>query len=482
MTTAELAALAASAVAATVLAGCGVVPGSVSSVDEPADFSTALAIPPLAESRVENGVRVFELTAQEGTTSFLPGTRSETWGFNGDHLGPTLRAGRGEKVAVEITNELEEGTSVHWHGMHLPPEMDGGPHQEIEPGATWRPRWEIDQPGATLWYHPHPHGRTEEHVYRGLAGMFILDDADTASAGLPQTYGVDDIPVIVQDKALTADGDLDLDPDGNEVGLLGTTVMTNGTVGAYQQVTTELVRLRLLNGSTARTYALGFDDREVQLVATDGGLLRAPVTTDRVRLSPGERAEIVVVLEPGTTARLRSFDPELGQVAAPFAVGANDSFDVLELRAADELAPSEPVAAELSDFGRAEADATVTRTFELDGRKINGASMDMNRIDETVTVGNTEIWEVRNLNLSPHNFHVHDVQFEVLDIDGQAPPPDLAGRKDTVYLEPRRKYRLIMRFEDYADPTWPYMYHCHLLLHEDEGLMGQFVVVEPGDG
>lgn len=481
MRAARATAVAGAVVAVAGLAACGAVPGSVSPVTEPPEFATPLTVPPLAPSRVEDGTRVFELTAQEGTTTFVPGTETPTWGFDGDLLGPTLRAERGERVAVEVTNELDEATTVHWHGMHLPARMDGGPHQMVEPGGTWRPEWEIDQPGATLWYHPHPHGRTEEHVYRGLAGMFILDDAGTAAAGLPDTYGVDDFPVIVQDRRLTDDGDLDLGPDGNEVGLLGTTVTANGTVGAYQEVTTELVRLRLLNGSTARTYAFGFEDRQFELVATDGGLLRAPVALDRVRLSPGERAEIVVALEPGTTARLRSFEPDLGQVAAPFATGANDSFDVLELRAADELTPSEPVSEEFGELGGLDpADATVTRSFELDGRRINGASMDMDRIDETVEVGTTEIWEVRNVNLSPHNFHVHDVQFEILDVDGEPPPPELAGRKDTVYLEPRRTYRLVMRFEDYADPGRPYMYHCHLLLHEDEGLMGQFVVIGRG--
>ena len=479
-TAGRVTAAACAVVAVAGLAACGAVPGSVSPVTVPTDFATPMAVPPLAPSRVEDGTRVFELTAQEGTTSFVPGTETRTWGFNGDLLGPTLRAERGERVAVEVTNELDEPTTVHWHGMHLPAEMDGGPHQMVEPGTTWRPEWEIDQPGATLWYHPHPHGQTEEHVYRGLAGMFILDDAGTAAAGLPDAYGVDDFPVIVQDRRLTADGELDLDSDGNEVGLLGSTVTVNGTAGAYQEVTTELVRLRLLNGSTARTYAFGFDDRDLRLVATDGGLLRAPATVDRVRLSPGERAEIVVAMEPGTAARLRSFEPDLGPVAAPFATGANDSFDVLELRAAEVLTPSEQVAENFGGFGLDPADAAVNRRFDLDGRRINGASMDPGRIDETVEVGTTEIWEVRNVNLSPHNFHVHDVQFEVLDVDGEPPPPELSGRKDTVYLEPRRTYRLIMRFEDYADPRWPYMYHCHLLLHEDEGLMGQFVVVEPG--
>ncbi len=121
------------------------------------------------------------------------------------------------------------------------------------------------------------------------------------------------------------------------------------------------------------------------------------------------------------------------------------------------------------------------RRFELQGREINGRRMEMDRIDDVVEVETTEIWEITNKNPYPHNFTCHDVQFEVLTIDGSPPPPEPAGRKDTVYLEPRRNYRLIMRFEDYADDAAPYMYHCHLLLHEDEGLMGRFVVVDDAD-
>ncbi|MDD9205517.1 multicopper oxidase domain-containing protein, partial [Georgenia sp. 10Sc9-8] len=412
--------------------------------EEPGEtFDQALPIPPLAPSRIdEDGTRVFELTAQEGTTTFLPGVETSTWGFNGSHLGPTLRAERGEQVAVEVTNELDEPTSVHWHGMHLPPEMDGGPHQEVPAGGTWRPTWEIDQAGATLWYHPHPHGKTEEHVYRGLAGMFIIDDDETTAAGLPSAYGVDDIPVIVQDKEFTEDGQLTLYPSGPS-GILGSTVMANGVIGAVQEVTTEHVRLRVLNGSTLRT--LGFelsDGRSFQMVASDGGLLRTPFETDHVRLSPGERAEIVVAMEPGTEVMLRSVEPYLGEIPDPGAVGGEDSFDVLLLRAADELAPSPELPTTLTDFGLDEADATVTRRFDLDGYTINGASMDMNRIDEVMDLGATEIWEVVNLNPFPHNFHIHDVQFEILSIDGEAPPPDLAGRKDTFYVETGREYRL----------------------------------------
>jgi FtsP/CotA-like multicopper oxidase with cupredoxin domain len=471
------------AAAATVLllAGCGI---STSPVTVPAEFDRPLAIPPLAKSGMESdGTRLFRLSAQEGTIGVFDETRTSTWGFNGAYLGPTLRATRGEKVAVEITNALPELTTVHWHGMHLPAAMDGGPHQPIAPGSTWRPSWKIDQPAATLWYHPHPHGTSEEHLYKGLAGMFIIDDHNIKAADLPSEYGVDDIPVIVQDKDIGPNGELVMENDGNEIGLLGSTILVNGTIGPYQNVTTELVRLRLLNGSTARTYDFGLGDgRSYLLVATDGGFLAAPHQTDRVRLSPGERAEIVVEMSPGTTTMLRSFPPDLGQVAAPFAFGGNDSFDVLELRAAEKLAPSRQIPARLTDDRRIDASgATVTRHFELQGREINGKRMAMDRIDDVVEVETTEIWEVTNQNPYPHNVHVHDVQFEVLTVDGSAPPPELAGRKDTVYLEPRRNYRLIMRFEDYADETAPYMYHCHLLLHEDEGLMGQFVVVDDVD-
>ncbi|PYF96331.1 Multicopper oxidase with three cupredoxin domains (includes cell division protein FtsP and spore coat protein CotA) [Georgenia satyanarayanai] len=466
-----------------------VVPGDPDGPTDPVDpgqpepdFDQPLSIPPLADSVVdEDGTRVFQLTAQAGTTSFRDGVETETWGFNGDFLGPTLRARRGEQVAVEVTNTLGESTSVHWHGMHLPPEMDGGPHQEVEAGGTWRPTWLIDQPAATLWYHPHPHGRTEKHVYLGMSGMFILDDDEADTVGLPDEYGVDDIPVIVQDKSFTEDGQLTMESPVPS-GVMGEALMVNGTIGAVQEVTTERVRLRLLNGSTLRSYNFGFDDdRSFQLVASDGGLLPAPHETNRVQLTPGERAEIVVEMEPGSETMLRSYPQQLGEIADPDGYGALDTLDVLRLEAADELAPSAVVAGELSDHERLdEADAATTRTFVMKGLALNGQRMDMNRIDEVVTVDTTEVWVVRNEDPMPHNFHIHDVQFEVLSVDGAPPPPELSGRKDTIYTEPGREYRLIMRFEHYANPEMPYMYHCHLLRHEDFGLMGQFVVVEPG--
>ena len=446
------------------------------------NFTNQLAVPPLAKSRLDSqGRRVFDLTAQQGRHDFGNGP-IDTWGFNGDYLGPTLRAERGERVLVNVRNRLSEQTTVHWHGMHLPAKMDGGPHQMVAPGDTWSPTWKLDQPAATLWYHPHPHGETAKHVYRGLAGMFIVDDPKT-SADLPDEYGADDIPVIVQDKKLR-DDELDDSPNFmGGVGILGDTIAVNGTVAPYLDVTTERVRLRLLNGSTARVYDFGFaDEREFDLVGTDGGLLQAPHRTSRITLSPGERAEIVVTMRAGERTVVRSFPPSLGLdgFSGRF-VGGDDTLDVMELRAAKRLADSPETPRRLVDTPRMDpADAAQRRSFRLSGHNINGQKMAMGRIDATVEKGTAEVWNVVNNDGAPHSFHVHDVQFQVLSLDGAAPPPQLSGWKDTLYLPPQRQFQIIMRFTDYADPAAPYMYHCHVLFHEDAGMMGQFVVVEPG--
>ncbi|MDF2574860.1 MAG: copper oxidase, partial [Agromyces sp.] len=302
-----LAALAAGALVAVSFAGCGLVgPTPVSTVGK-VDFETPLAIPPLAESTVDaDGTRVFSLEAQSGTTEFTPGAPSDTWGFNGSYLGPTLVAQRGERVRVDVTNSLHEPTTVHWHGMHLPAEMDGGPHQMVEPDATWSPEWQVDQQAATLWYHPHPHGETESHVQRGLAGMFLIQDDAERSLPLPREYGVDDVPVIVQDTGFSGGGVRE-DAQHGFAGALGDELLVNGTRGPYLEVSDEVVRLRLLNASTARSYAFTWSDgRPVELIATDGGLLEASVELDHVMLSPGERAEVLVRPTPGERLVLRS--------------------------------------------------------------------------------------------------------------------------------------------------------------------------------
>jgi FtsP/CotA-like multicopper oxidase with cupredoxin domain len=447
-------------------------------------FANALSVPPLAPSRLDaQGRRVFDLRAQAGRRNLVPGGTTATWGFNGDYLGPTLRAKRGEKVVVNVTNALAEPTTVHWHGMHLPAKMDGGPHQTVQPGGTWSPTWTIDQLASTLWYHPHPHGETETHVYRGLAGMFILDDDASSGLTIPRQYGVDDFPVIVQDRNFKSNGQFNYERGQSGTGILGDTLLVNGTVAPYLDVHSQRVGLRLLNASNTRTYDFGLeDDRPFALVGSDGGLLPAPYTTRRIRMSPAERAEVVVDVRPGERVTLRSFPPRLNAgTMGDRQNGGRDTFDVLQLRAAADLDPSPALPEAVVPVPRIDrASATGSRTFRLNGQRINGKSMNMNRVDATITKGATEIWTITGQDGTPHNFHIHGVQFQVLSVGGTAPPPELRGWKDTVFLEGGQTVEVIARFPDYTDPTLPYMYHCHLLFHEDQGMMGQFVVVEPG--
>ncbi|MES0836833.1 multicopper oxidase family protein [Nocardiopsis tropica] len=448
-------------------------------------FDSALAIPPLAGSAPgEAGSRVFTLGLRSGETAFKEGAATRTWGVNGTYLGPTVRARRGEEVAFAVRNELDRETSLHWHGMHLPAAMDGGPHQTVAPGGTWEPRWRIDQQAATLWYHPHVHGATGDHTYRGLTGLFIVDDDATDALNLPSEYGVDDIPMIVQDRAFDRDNQFEERiPLAGSLGVIGDEILVNGTLGPYFDVTTGLVRLRLLNGSNARLYNFGFsDDRAFSLVATDGGLLAEPWETDRLHLSPGERAEIVVAFEPGETVELRSYpSPEYGGASGRLD-GFADLLDICRFRAADTLSDDTEVPPVLGAAPDLAAEAVAQeRSFVLASDRINDRSMAMDRIDFGVREGTVEVWEVTNDNGYLHNFHVHDVQFQVLTVDGETPPPHLRGWKDTVMVAQGRHYRLAMRFGGHTDPNMPYMYHCHLLQHEDDGMMGQFVVLGEGE-
>lgn len=435
-------------------------------------FTNILNIPEILEPTIdENGVKHFALTMQEGTTEFFKGKQTKTWGINGSYLGPTIRVERGDQVAFDVTNNIGEPSTLHWHGMHLPAEMDGGPHQMIEAGSTWEPYWTINQPAATTWYHPHLHGKTALHVYRGLAGMFIIVDEESKS--LPSNYGVNDIPLIIQDKLFSEDGNLIEKTDIEPFGLMGNTILVNGTYDPYLEVKESQIRFRLLNGSNVRAYHFGFDDgRTFQLVANDAGLLDSPIELDQMMLSPGERAEIVVSFEPGDETIFRSFKGENG-------IDQNE-FELLKIVASDNLKETKEIPKILTKEQKSEVPTNAkVRTFELTmDSKINGKAMDMNRIDEVVHANTTEIWEITNRGWD-HNFHIHDAAFRILDINGELPPIYERGRKDTVFIPSGSTVRIAVQFGENTNPSFPLMYHCHLLLHEDEGMMGQFVIVEP---
>jgi FtsP/CotA-like multicopper oxidase with cupredoxin domain len=415
----------------------------------------------------------------------VPGQTTATYGFNGDYLGPTLRATDGDPVRIQVTNHLGETTTVHWHGMHLPAAMDGGPHQTIDDNSTWSPEFTIRQPAATLWYHPHMLGETLRQVGMGLAGLFILDDANGANVDLPRDYGVDDIPLILQATGFGADGQFRLNGGGGGGRGGGqTTTLVNGAISPAVNTPSSRLRLRLLNASSQQFYNLGFAGGETfHQVASDGGLLTSPVQLTRLQLAPGERAEIVVDVNPGGAMALQGFGGNGGRGGVNFATGS-----VLTINPAESVPAPAALPAQLAVIDRlSPASAAQSRDFVLGGNDnnptINGqamtsmaAMMDMANTLQ-VKLGDVEIWNLINRSNDTLAFHVHDVQYQILDRDGGAPAANEAGLKDTVVVRPGEAVRIIMRFTDYADPMTAYMYHCHLLNHEDNGMMGQFVVV-----
>ena len=464
-------------------------------------FENKLLIPDQLSGTVVDGRRQVHLTVAEGSREFLPGKQTPTAGVNGPFLGPTVRLRRGEDVDLIVRNNLDEMTTMHWHGMHVPARMDGTPHQKIEPGESWTASFQVDQQAAPLWYHPHPHGNTGRHVYRGVTGLMWIDDDNSDALDLPKNYGVDDIPIVIQDRLFDDDGAFRFAVDQGAV--YGNTMLINGTRSPFLQVESRRIRFRLLNGSNARIYYIGFDDNRVfHQIATDGGFLETPLQTNRVILAPGERAEILVDFSDGAEVVLKSF-PEAGllETTESFFGGiGTGSLELLKIVPQPAKRASHALPERLNTIARIDASqAAKTRPMVLGGPiqgaqggrfaaggpgpgpPINGKIMDMGRIDEVVRLGDVEIWEVDNRGGQAHPFHVHLVQFQILDRNGQPPTGAELGWKDTVLVPAGDIVRIIMPFERYADPQIPYMYHCHIMEHEDNGMMGQFLVVEePG--
>ena len=451
-----------------------------------------LNIPKLYKGTLVNGVREYDLNMQKGISNFATGLKTPTLGINQDYLGPTLDFTAGEKVRLNVTNKIGEVSTLHWHGMHLPAIMDGGPHQAIADGGSWHPEFEVRQRASTLWYHAHTMHKTGTQVYHGLAGLMLVRDEASDHPDLPRDYGVDDIPVILQDRVFAPDGALIYDNTGwgRDGGMQGNTLLVNGTLNPFIEPKSGLLRLRLLNASNVRIYGLGFSDqRKFHQISSDGGLLEAPVAMSQIILTPGERADIVVDISDGVPVWLQSVTanpaPDTGGKFMTWMMTNQDDFDVLHIRphapAKAIVVPTNLVKLPVVDAGK----AVKTRRFVLsmegggahaDEMTINGKSMDIDVINERVKVNTSEIWEVVNDTMHLHPFHIHDVQFRILDVNDNPPKPGDRGLKDVVAIPTGVTVRLLLEFSDFTDNKLPYMYHCHVLEHEDAGMMGQFTV------
>lgn len=438
-----------------------------------------LPIPQLMETRKGEPLR---LALRKGRHTFGPGKTAPTLGISADYLGPVVRVRSGEDVAFQVSNQLDEATSLHWHGLEIPSHIDGGPHNEIKRGATWSDVLPIRQPAATTWFHPHPHGATGRQVYGGLAGMMIIADGGDRERGLPSEYGVDDLPLILQDKRFDRTGAPVYNPGMMDRmhGFQGDALLVNGVIGPVATVPAGFVRLRVLNGANARNFNLRFSDRRTfWAVAGDGGLLAKPTELTSLLLAPGERYELLADFTDGRNVSLvNDPDPSHGTMAMPMS----------QQSAPERLMDFRPDAARKPEISRlpgalgalSEPDvksAAAWRTFRLNAMGmnmgINGQPYAMDRLDFTAKLGSTEIWEIISADM-PHPFHVHGASFRILSSNGRKPPAHQAGWKDVLLVEEQAE--ILVRFNQPASSHHPFMYHCHILEHEDQGMMGQFAV------
>jgi len=440
---------------------------------------------------------LFNLNLHKDSVQFKPGAITQTFGINGRHyLGPTLIMRKGDSVSITVNNQIGDTTTMHWHGFHVAPANDGGPYSMIMDGDSWNPKFVVRNRASTYWYHPHMMMKTAEQAIKGDIGFIIVRDDKEAALNIPRRYGVDDFPIAVQSV------ELDSQNQFMPKGMVDSIILVNGTDTPYTNMPAQVVRMRLLNASGERCFNFGFSgSKHFKIIGNDGGLLTAPVDTDRVWLSPGERAEVLLDLDGmnGQTIYLKSYASQLpmdvqGGPTMPMPSGPpmnsplnGVDFNILQINVGPQTAaPVTTIPTTLvSDTPYTEVTANGHRTIKMSADSMmvmdgpfyfNDKSFDMDRIDYRIPLNNVEVWTLFDSTMVAHPFHIHDVHFYILDRNGVAPTAAESGPKDVVLVRSMETVRVIAKFEDFADTTIPYMYHCHILMHEDDGMMGQFKV------
>ena len=476
-----------------------------------------------------DGVTNFVLNMDENLKQFRTGQATVTGAVNigttttNTFWGPTMIVNKDQAIKMHVTNNLNESSTIHWHGMHLPAIMDGGPHQIIAAGALWEPYWTVKNQAATLWYHPHLHTTTQAQVTKGVGGFIIVKDAAEAALALPRTYGVDDIPLAITSRRfLSTTNAMSATLSDN----YGDYVMVNGTLStttnyAQASLPKQVVRMRILNGEIQRGYNLGFsDNRTFYVIGNDGGLLNAPVAVTRLAVQTGERYEILVNLSNDTvgaqtlylkaynsTTELTALTPgqsifgwpgNEGNASTPTGNSGplnggllnNVDFNIMNIKIAAATTASTPITAIptalINNTYWTTTNVTNSRTITVGGGNagsafsLDGAFYSTTMTPKTVNLNAVEQWTIVNNQIFGHTFHLHDVFFKIISRSGGNIGSTIRtfeqGWKDSVWIPINGTVTFIAKFDDYADSTWPYMYHCHALTHEDEGMMGQFTV------
>lgn len=434
------------------------------------------SLKPLANQSTQAGMFEAELRAAPVKVALTPSFTTEFWAYNDSVPGPVIDVFEGDTVKITVKNNLAQETTVHWHGLPVPPEQDGNPHDAIPAGGSRVYTFKLPENCAgTYWYHPHGHNTVAEQVYRGLAGTFIVRSKSDPLAALPeQNWLISDLKLA--DDGQIADNTMMDWMNGRE----GQFALINGAYRPKIELK-ETTRIRLWNANSGRYLNLNLADFDAQLVGTDGGLLEKPYAIDSLLLSPGERAELVITPKKTGSVSLIAMAYDRGKMG-PKVI--EQDLILAELSLTQAKAATLPTRLrKLPDFGKPtvfkklEYTETMDMNQGLSGIKfmINGKMHDLNRIDLTSKMGEVEEWTIFNNSHMDHNFHIHGTQFFVIDheLNGHKHAPDYVGLKDTINLKP---YETI-RIKIVQEMKGLRMYHCHILEHETIGMMGQLNVI-----
>ncbi|MFF4305664.1 multicopper oxidase family protein [Streptomyces sp. NPDC001601] len=443
--------------------------------------TAALSVPDLLEGTTSDSTTTFTLEAKTGSAEVLSGVTSTTAGYNQSFLGPTMKWTKGNTNVLNITNSLGEDTTVHFHGAHVPAKMDGGPQVAFSDGETWSPTFTVKDEPMTLWYHPHALGTTAKQAVHGLAGMIIVDDSDnTTSADLPSTYGTDDIPLIFQCLAVDSSGDIKYDLTGYLSSGLSYPLLVNGTnvddTTLTFTATKTRTRFRLLNASPSDIITVQRSDGGTMTqIATDQGYLAEAADVTTIRLVAGARAEMVMDMSDDVTLQ--------AVITTGWVRGGSGTYDFLAVTASGTDTPDD-LPSSLRTIDRYDTSDFTARTITL-GQ--SGATMLINGSAGTsmssmamisTTLGSKEIWTIKNSTQLEHSFHLHDVPYQLISVNGEDPTGVELGWYDTYEVVGGGSIEIAMEFTDFSDDTYMYMLHCHLLQHEDEGMMAALMVTD----
>jgi FtsP/CotA-like multicopper oxidase with cupredoxin domain len=470
-----------------------------------------------------------QLTAQPAQHEIVSGALTDTWSYtgrllkgrpgtlesSGSYLGPTIRLQRGDKVRIHFRNEVPEKTIVHWHGLAVPALMDGHPRLVIPQGAQYLYEFEVQDRAGHYWYHPHPDDRTGPQVYRGLAGNFFVSDDEESSLHLPS--GEHEIPLVIQDRSFDTKQQLTYLTGRMEAmtGFLGERIIVNGSADKQLDLSTGAYRLRFLNGSNSRIYKLAWNGGlPFTLIGTDGGLLERPLRKPYLVLAPAERADVILDLSDqtvGSTLELRSrpfpaprfmmggmgMRRGMGMDMQNSQLDQGSDFRVLRIRIVKKEKTAFRLPERLSHAGfrkpQEAENANQPRVFPMSFMRmewlLNGAAFDMEGVkeNESFKAGSAQILEFRNMTMGmmqmAHPIHLHGGQFQVLKrVPAGAEELSAAlnegftdeGWKDTVLVLPGENVQLLMRFPQFKGL---FLYHCHILEHEDMGMMRNYRLI-----